>query len=312
MHNTECEFYNSFAEKFDFLPLAKVYGTKLWTKTEDGLILMEDLSKTGRLQFLPTSVNMAQIKEMTILFAKMHKIILTMDEKEWKGKFIKNQSTFADMVQMITTQIDKFLNNSNKFREYLEPYINKYRKLLGSSELVTYVHGKAHLDVGLDSVLCHGDLWLANIFWKTDSNGEVSSKISALIDWQIMHEGNPMADLCRFLISCADGHIRRQAETFIIQFYLDVLESEFKKDGKICPFSLEQLQKAYDLFFIPMSFMLIPATTITITTLKKEEADGYHRKALFDIGYLRALHAMEDVDRLIESNYKFIFDKYGL
>lgn len=116
MHNSECDFYNFFAPKFNFLPLPKIFGTKFWTKTENGLILMEDLSKKGKLQFLTTSINLAQIKEMTSLLAKMHKTVLMMDEKEWKGKFTKNQSTFADMIQMTTTQVDKFLKNSNKFK----------------------------------------------------------------------------------------------------------------------------------------------------------------------------------------------------
>uniref|UniRef100_A0AC35GFV2 CHK kinase-like domain-containing protein n=1 Tax=Panagrolaimus sp. PS1159 TaxID=55785 RepID=A0AC35GFV2_9BILA len=70
-----------------------------------------------------------------------------------------------------------------------------------------------------------------------------------IVDWQIVHEGSQMADLARFLVHTADGNIRREAETFAFDFYLECLIKEFGGDSSKVPYNVEQLRKAYYYVF---------------------------------------------------------------
>ena len=93
--------------------------------------------------------------------------------------------------------------------------------------------------------------------WAIDADGDLQNEVAALVDWQIMHEGSPVSDLARFLTHCADGVVRRQAEAFAVQFYHDCLVAEFGGDASKVPFTVEQLQKAYNYAFIVQAYLSI-------------------------------------------------------
>ena len=81
--------------------------------------------------------------------------------------------------------------------------------------------------------------------WAIDENGDVKQELAAIIDWQTMHEGSPMEDLARFLSHCTNGVVRRQAEAFIFDFYIECLTKEFDGDASKVPYTVKQLKDAY-------------------------------------------------------------------
>uniref|UniRef100_A0AC35F8U7 Uncharacterized protein n=1 Tax=Panagrolaimus sp. PS1159 TaxID=55785 RepID=A0AC35F8U7_9BILA len=121
-----------------------------------------------------------------------------------------------------------------------------------------------------------------------------------------------MEDLARFLIMCADGVVRRQAEEFAVQYYFDCLVKEFGNSKKM-PYSMEQLQKAYNYaFFIEAikknGLGVIPFFLGNINDKTEENV----KNAFRDFGTLKVLHLYEDLDKLLCGELKDIFDQFGL
>ena len=48
--------------------------------------------------------------------------------------------------------------------------------------------------------------------WKPDKNNATTNEAVTFLDWQIIHEGSPMADFARLIVNSADGAVRREAE----------------------------------------------------------------------------------------------------
>lgn len=58
-------------------------------------------------------------------------------------------------------------------------------------------------------VCCHADFQPNNILFKTTPNSQkLTNEIAAIIDWQLIFNGNPFTDLVRFLVSAVDSDLR--------------------------------------------------------------------------------------------------------
>uniref|UniRef100_A0AC35GCK9 Aminoglycoside phosphotransferase domain-containing protein n=1 Tax=Panagrolaimus sp. PS1159 TaxID=55785 RepID=A0AC35GCK9_9BILA len=134
----------------------------------------------------------------------------------------------------------------------------------------------------MPSVLVHGDPHSGNILWSLNSDGDIENELSAIIDWQTMHEGSPMEDLARFLTHCTNGVIRRQAETFIFNYYLECLKKEFDGDVSKVPYTLQQLKTAYNFAFVIQTFFTISDMSFFLEAIN-EKNEGI-KAAFADIG----------------------------
>ena len=112
-------------------------------------------------------------------------------------------------------------------------------------------------DLKIQKVIVHSDMHSQNIMFEIDEEGNVQNDIVAFVDWQIIHEGSPMSDLARFLGLGVNGTVRRQAEPFIFDYYLECLTKEFDGDSSKIPYTIEQLKKSYNLYFISQAFFTI-------------------------------------------------------
>ena len=188
----------------------------------------------------------------------------------------------------------------------------KLNKLATNRDFSLYAHKQAYKDIGLPSILVHGDMHSGNIMWAIDADGNLQNEVAAFVDWQIMHEGSPASDLARFLTHCADGVVRRQAEAFAIQFYHDCLVAEFGGDASKVPFTVEQLQKAYNYAFIVQAFLCVAVSDMFYISNEDRWTNEVLKKAYLDGSLLKALHLYEDIDRLMQGEMKEDFKKYGV
>lgn len=69
---------------------------------------------------------------------------------------------------------------------------------------------------------------------------------SSFIDWQIAMEGNPVFDLARLTVLCADAEVRRAVEAELVPAYFEELERASSPDRP--PFTREQVSKKTDGF----------------------------------------------------------------
>ncbi|CAI5454493.1 unnamed protein product [Caenorhabditis angaria] len=110
---------------------------------------------------------------------------------------------------------------------------------------------------GYPAQLVHGDLWPGNLLFSKESPLE----LGAIIDFQAVSFGSPAQDLTRLFISILSAESRRgqNLDSLLEFFYANVTENLEKSDPKIkIPYTLEQLQKSYRLFFPMMSSMILP------------------------------------------------------
>uniref|UniRef100_A0A914Z523 CHK kinase-like domain-containing protein n=1 Tax=Panagrolaimus superbus TaxID=310955 RepID=A0A914Z523_9BILA len=270
VHNIECEFYDNVAKLLN-APIPKVYKTQTWELGKhEGCIQMEDLSLKGKTQLYFENINLTIVKSVIRQLAHIHKNILLADPNLWQGKYLKNQLLMANTVQKTQPMIEPFLQKSQRESE-LRPLIEKYRKFAESGDFYGYVFTESYKL--LKPVMVHGDFHFGNIMYKIDKYGDMQNEVAAIVDWQIIHEGSPMADLARFLTFSADGVVRRQAEIFAIDYYLECLVKEFDGDASKVPYTAEELQKAYKLAFLTQVFVL-PGVALFFLTAMEEKNES--------------------------------------
>uniref|UniRef100_A0AC34QK62 CHK kinase-like domain-containing protein n=1 Tax=Panagrolaimus sp. JU765 TaxID=591449 RepID=A0AC34QK62_9BILA len=280
---------------------------------------MEDLTIRGKVMNYYDTFNVTQLKGIIKHVVRMHARVLTMEPEAWSGKFLDNQDAFDDIGDITKNALQPFKELAKDRCPLAVELTDKYAKFLVSSGFIHYAFSRSYKDLDLQPVCVHGDLWTSNIMMAVDENGDYTNDVAAFVDWQIIHEGGPMDDLARVVTVCADGNVRREVETFLIDFYLENLAKELEGTGVQVPYTADKLQEAYDYMFLEAydyMFLVEAAHPLFMViflrgTLSEDPKHQRLNKAKLDNGVLRALHALEDLDRLLSGKYKFLFDKYG-
>uniref|UniRef100_A0A914YR55 CHK kinase-like domain-containing protein n=1 Tax=Panagrolaimus superbus TaxID=310955 RepID=A0A914YR55_9BILA len=252
MHKTECDFYDIIGKHVSEI-LPRVFQTQEWKIGEhQGCLHMEDLSKSGKNLDFYNSLSHGQLKNIVQRLAYLHKNIICLDEKIWKGKFLKQKRIFIGILPTVKQFSLKFLEMSKKTTVLQEIYCNsKIQKIIYNEKYIEYALIQSHLDAGIPDLLVHADLWSSNIIFVADKDGNPTDEISAILDWQVVHEGNMLLDFVRLMLNSLDGDTRREAELYIFDFYIDELNKYLATVGKKIPYSVEQVKKAYEYYFGP-------------------------------------------------------------
>uniref|UniRef100_A0AC35GZC3 Uncharacterized protein n=1 Tax=Panagrolaimus sp. PS1159 TaxID=55785 RepID=A0AC35GZC3_9BILA len=109
MHQFECDFYNEIAPLLD-APIPKVFKTEPWILDKfDGCVHMEDLTNRGKSLSYFDCINLTQIKSFVRHLAKMHKNILSAEQKLWKGKYLKGADCFGKFLSVLEGTYEPFL-----------------------------------------------------------------------------------------------------------------------------------------------------------------------------------------------------------
>ncbi|KAK6040557.1 hypothetical protein COOONC_21940 [Cooperia oncophora] len=78
-------------------------------------------------------------------------------------------------------------------------------------------------ELGMERVLCHGDLWSMNILWR--QNGD-QLNLAGLVDYQIAHFGCPVTDLVRMFSACLSGKDRQAHWEELLEDFYGYLKEE--------------------------------------------------------------------------------------
>uniref|UniRef100_A0A1I8ALL2 CHK domain-containing protein n=1 Tax=Steinernema glaseri TaxID=37863 RepID=A0A1I8ALL2_9BILA len=97
---------------------------------------------------------------------------------------------------------------------------------------------------GFPAALVHGDLWAPNILWKTDENGQATSELSAVIDWQSVHAGNPLEDFGRLLVLNTTSAYRRANHDRLLKLYISKLREYGNGESPIHEGNITEAYKA--------------------------------------------------------------------
>jgi len=246
-HSREILFYEIFSHCTPPLKLPRFYyGFEFRMKHENGLIIMEDLTPTSRTIKMLPGANETQVVSMIGEIARVHTASWAL--KDWVKKlpnFVEAEGFLREMRTL--TGVLRTLN-PEKFGRLVDELLPQYT--MENFTKTTYEDEKH----GFPANAVHGDLWMSNVLWKMDSVGEATNEISAIIDWQMIHAGNPCEDLARFLALNTSGEFRRANTDRLLKLYAERV-AELSPARK-APFTLEQLRTAYIDALLPVAMFL--------------------------------------------------------
>lgn len=73
--------------------------------------------------------------------------------------------------------------------EELVQKVEECHKYFGNDDFMTYAGEKAHLELGIEPVISHGDMWANNIIFETDKDNNLTGNVVGIIDWQLVNFG---------------------------------------------------------------------------------------------------------------------------
>ncbi|CAB3237804.1 unnamed protein product [Arctia plantaginis] len=177
------------------------------------VIILKDLKNHGfeldDMQENAEYLNIEQINLVISELAKFHALSFIIKEKE-SDTFKDLKTKFQDILYE-----NSFLNKS-KLRNFFFESFNMFLKLVENKEAKHKLRKlkdkfiellQKYTKPGQTNVLCHGDCWVNNMFFKNKNSNQ--AKV-CFIDYQAMRYANPMTDFMHFLYLCTDSKFRSQ------------------------------------------------------------------------------------------------------
>ncbi|EPB72377.1 hypothetical protein ANCCEY_08535 [Ancylostoma ceylanicum] len=266
LHNVEVTVYEHLLKlPQGKIPMAKIYYMKKFSESNPvkGYMIMEYLEDLKPVHIYnhvtPNAVKeilraKAVIEAMSLRFTPEEKKLFSENAlSELFGEFFK-KDIVADMMKM--------------FREFgdgkLTERADKMEKII--PDLMDFKWADRLADeLGMQRVLCHGDLWSMNILWRPKGDDTA-------------HLGCPAEDLVRVFSACLSGKDRQQHWEELVEVFYGYLEEEVG-DMKM-PYTLEQLKEAYRRFMPTGAFMIVPMIGPMFDILCKSPDEEQRKKSL--------------------------------
>ncbi|WKY01851.1 hypothetical protein Q1695_015677 [Nippostrongylus brasiliensis] len=252
-HNAEVTVYKQLAKiPAEKLSVPKVYYSKSFSESNPlkGYIIMEYLENSRGVHIFE-NISPEQIKEVLRYKAILEASTLDMTLED-RQCLIQNPFTnvFGSLFRKET--LDTIIGSLSRFNDgELIDQAERLSRIVPEMDLSSADHmAEEH---GMESVLCHGDLWSMNILWQNDGKGP---KLAALVDYQVSHFGCSATDLVRVFSACLSGKDRQEKWEDLLEQFYDYLMEEVG-DRKM-PYTLEQLKETYRRFFPIGAFLVAP------------------------------------------------------
>lgn len=143
-----------------------------------------------------------------------------------------------------------------------------------------------------------------NIMYGKKSDGGITDDLVAMIDFQIVLYGNPLFDLARFLVFCADEAGHREADIKAYGVYYGELTRLNAMNGKEVPFTFEQGYELFELAFCHQTTYLTSFLFFFGEMAKQSETVARNLKSM---GH-RARYCISQTLEIIE---KYGLDRYS-
>ncbi|CDW54468.1 DUF1679 and EcKinase domain containing protein [Trichuris trichiura] len=236
MHNSECEAYDILKKEAPYLQLPECYAT--WKMA---MICLEDVSEFSACPSLIEGVSEAQLMRLADFVAELQAWSLN-TKSDWKKRIPSAESTFARFCANVEVFASRLPDAIKQFPEQMKAVdLQKVNAILSKKENLFEIfvgHRKIFPDV-----FVHGDFWAYNIFFALDQNGKTTDKLSAVIDWQLCHQGSFSEDLGRLFMCTVTPSVRRK-------FLKSAFSRYFDRMKKLAPQYLQQVsfEQAYAFF----------------------------------------------------------------
>ncbi|KAI6241708.1 CHK domain-containing protein [Aphelenchoides fujianensis] len=235
-HTRECVFYEQFAAPPIPLKLPRFfYGSEYRRNTTSGVMILEDMSHHSATVGLLPGFTDAQVVSLFTELGRVH--AASWMDRRWLrviGEEIHDPPGFMEGYRVAAESIRKIKP------EVFEKLWNRLQPAFKAEHYLRC--GYSDEQFGVPACVVHGDLWAANVLWKREAKGGVTSELSAILDWQMCHSGNPGADLARSLSLNTSAAYRRENTDRLLHIYHDAVQEAM---GKPPPFDFDQLKQLY-------------------------------------------------------------------
>uniref|UniRef100_A0A914X1D6 CHK kinase-like domain-containing protein n=1 Tax=Plectus sambesii TaxID=2011161 RepID=A0A914X1D6_9BILA len=262
IHNTECAFYQLQPAPHDFLKVPRLFFAKhIAEEDPNGYLVMEDLSQIVADGHVPQALSLDAIFEVADFLAALHAYSLTNSGWQQDSVLMFNGRRLSDRIRGNGEKVRNGLTNIAEHLPILQKYVDRTHDLytcLDPDGIIWLPREEDNLPI----VICHGDIWMNNILWKKDKEGQPSDHVAAIIDWQGSHHGAVTEDLATLLIGSVSTEIRRNHLQDILEHYYQRLQ---EKLGTPPPFDMNKLYQSFRYSYQRSVFRSIADYQVYIT-----------------------------------------------
>ncbi|CAJ0588408.1 unnamed protein product [Cylicocyclus nassatus] len=253
LHNAEVTLYNHVmtlqAGKF---PAPKIYYTRKFSESNPvkGYIIMEHM-EDAKIVNIYENVPPKAMNKILHALAFLEACFLNVNTKK-TDHFTQNM--FSELYGPLLDEkaIESSIQSLRKFGgEYLAEKIDSLNDVVRKFLDATTADGLSE-ELGMQRVVCHGDLWSGNILWRRSDDDGLD--LAALLDFQTVSMGCAASDLVRVFCACLSGRDRQEHWEELLEQFYGYLKEEIS--DQLLPYSLEQLKESY-LRFFPFGAFLI-------------------------------------------------------
>jgi thiamine kinase-like enzyme len=206
----------------------------------------------------------------------------------WQDR-VGDMKQFKEMFQSFTTFARIGMQKTK------ELYPGKFDNL-DVEETAKFVNLNTFLEISdshlpfMASVLVHGDIWSNNVMFEKLPDGSIGNQLVAIVDWQLIHAGNPMEDFSRLLTSSVHSSVLENDLETILKRYYEVLQGAAGDKFNVPYDTMKQLMGR--VVALSCCF-LVGSVTFTLQELgknyedKKGGEEEMIRRVLWGIGYIQ-------------------------
>ncbi|VDO53620.1 unnamed protein product [Haemonchus placei] len=296
-HNVEVCLYE-LLKKYDVtdIPTPKIYFTQAFSEENplNGYIIMEYVGD-GTLYHLSDNISPEHMSQVMKALAKLQATGMKFTDDE-KAHF-QNHPYIVLFSKMLNEQgSNGFMTMLRQFGgERMKDKIDRLESVLPEVLDIKLIQ-EMPKSLGMEPVLCHGDLWATNLIWK---NGASELELKAVIDFQNAHFGCPSVDFARIFCACMGSKDRKDNWESLLEKFYTYLEKELGAHNM--PYTLDMLKKAYRLFFPLGAFLMLPMFGPTLHTINSNTDVEYKTKALM-VMFEKAEGLLEDIYDFHQNN----------
>ncbi|CAB3398071.1 unnamed protein product [Caenorhabditis bovis] len=247
MHNTECAYYNLFANEEKPLKIPTIYATEdsRTGATPIPVIVME-LYENCKIYDICQGFNESQLYKIVDELVKLH--IYSLTTTKWK--LIKADPFLKETAPMFFETVKSISNNLSQQPE-LDVLKVFNRNTFEKNPQIMSTFSDVYENGERTAVIAHGDLWAPQILW--DQNDD----IAGIVDWQIAHHGSPLEDFLRVMSTCTTVENRKKLTKPLLDYYHEQLSKGLEAKGVKIPYTREELDEEYKYTMIHVGAMTI-------------------------------------------------------
>ncbi|CCD72122.1 CHK kinase-like domain-containing protein [Caenorhabditis elegans] len=296
-HNLEVEFCEAFGH-LEGLLLPKVFFSQKFEEDNPnkGFVGMEFVEGSV-VRHCYENVTVDELQPILKALARLQALSLSTES----CRNLDNGEAFEESLMDMLSEdglkgiFDQSRNIDQKLSEKVERIEQNHKEILNLETVLNL-----NKVVGIDQkVICHGDLWAANILWTQTDGGFIADKV---LDYQESHMGNPAEDLVRLLVSTISGADRQSHWEHILEQFYTYFTDEIGSNN--APYTLEQLKTSFKLYFPVGALTLIslfgPAVDMKLQGMESGKAENYRRIVIEKVDCL-----LDDVLNFHDFNKKF-------